>query len=437
VVDRPARSQFTSLHELSLVDGAISPPVLSRSDADVEGVLTDHNSIVKGVVYSGFTPRYDFFDKALAADVQAVQRLFAGESVSLAGWTDDWTKLLFLTEGGRFPSQYILVNRKAKEGEGPVTFIAQMRPAITEADVGVVQSIRYAARDKLPIPALITWPAGVAEADRKKLPLIVMPHGGPEAYDRIEFDWMAQYFANEGYVVLQPQFRGSDGFGVSFRNAGHLQWGRAMQHDVSDGVTAMVLNGWADPARVCIVGWSYGGYAALAGATLTPELYKCVVSIAGVADLPEMLSHERRGGVRSPGYVYWRSRIGDPATDLDQIKAISPAQQAANVRAPVLLIHGQQDSVVPPEQSSLMERALKRLDKDVKLVRIPGDDHSLTESESRRAALQEIAVFVRQHLGPGAARSPAPPVAAPAAPAAPAPAAPVTPPGPATAPSAP
>jgi dienelactone hydrolase len=434
VIDRPANSLYQALQELSLTDGALSAPVMSRPDADVEGVLTDRNSIVKGVVYAGFIPRYDFFDKALAGDVQAVQQLFTGESVRLAGWSDDWNKLLFLTEGGKFPSQYVLVDRKAQTS--PVRIIAQMRPAITDADVGVVQAVRYNARDKLPIPALITWPAGVAEADRKKLPMIVMPHGGPEAYDRIQFDWLAQYFANEGYMVLQPQFRGSDGFGVAFRNAGHKQWGRAMQHDVSDGVAAMVASGWADPARVCIVGWSYGGYAALAGASLTPELYKCAVSVAGVADLPEMLGHERRGGVKTPNFVYWRSRIGDPATELDQIKAVSPAQQAANVRAPVLLIHGQQDSVVPIEQSEIMERTLRRLNKPVKLVRIAGDDHSLTTSENRRAALQEIGVFVREHLGPGAARSPAPP-AAPAAPA-PAPASPpATPQGPATAPSAP
>jgi dipeptidyl aminopeptidase/acylaminoacyl peptidase len=202
-------------------------------------------------------------------------------------------------------------------------------------------------------------------------------------------------------------FRGSDGFGLSFRDAGQKQWGRAMQNDVSDGVAAMIASGWADPQRVCIVGWSYGGYAALAGGTLTPDLYKCVVSVAGVADLAEMLSYQRRGGVKEPNFVYWRSRIGDPATELDQIKAVSPAHQAVNLRAPVLLVHGENDSVVPIEQSEIMERTLKRLGKQVKLVRIPGDNHSLTESESRRAALKEIGAFLNHHLGPGTSLAPA------------------------------
>jgi dipeptidyl aminopeptidase/acylaminoacyl peptidase len=385
---------------------------MSRPDADVEGVISDRNSVVKGVVFGGFKPRYQFFEDALTKDVEFVQKALPDQAVRLVSWSDDWKKLVFLVEGGKVPSQFLLGDRTT----GQITAIATTRPEITDQDIGEVQAVRYTARDNLPVPALVTWPAGVIGADRKKLPLIVMPHGGPEAYDQIGFDWMAQYFANEGYMVLQPQFRGSDGFGVSHRNAGHRQWGRAMQDDISDGVAAMVASGWADPARVCIVGWSYGGYAALAGATLTPELYKCVVSIAGVADLPEMLSHERRGGSKESSFIYWRSRIGDPATEMDQIKAVSPVQQAANVRAPVLLIHGQQDSVVPPEQSSLMERALKRLNKDVKLVRIPGDDHSLTESENRRAALQEIAAFVGKHLGAGAPRSAA--AASPPAPAA-------------------
>lgn len=409
VLQRPPKSQFIALYELSLADGALSGPVASRPDADVEGVITDQNSFVKGVVYSGFKPRYQFFDAALNKDVEHVQKLLPDQVVQLASWSNDWTKLIFMIEGGKAPSQYLLANRTT----GDIRPFVQMRPEITDADIGEVQSIRYAARDKLPIPALVTWPASVAPADRQKLPLIVMPHGGPEAYDKIGFDWMAQYFANEGYMVLQPQFRGSDGFGAIFRDLGHKQWGRAMQNDVSDGVAEMIAKGWADPKRVCIVGWSYGGYAALAGATLTPELYKCVVSVAGVADLPEMLSYERRGGVKETNFIYWKSRIGDPATEMDQIKAVSPAQQAANVRAPVLLIHGQQDTVVPPEQSSIMERTLKKLGKDVKLVRIPGDDHSLTLSEDRTAALKEIGAFLNTHLGPGAPRS-----AAPAAPAA-------------------
>lgn len=405
VIDREPREQFSSLKEMSLADGKTAP-LLGRKDADVEGVITDRNSrVVKGVVYGGFRPSYDFFDKALNADVETVQKSFEGESVVLVSWTDDWNRLLFLVEGGQTPSQYVLVDRAA----GQMGSVAQTRPQITQQDVGQVIALSYPARDNLTIPALITWPAGVAEANRKNLPTIVMPHGGPEAYDRIGFDWLAQFFANEGYLVLQPQFRGSEGFGAGFRNAGHLQWGKAMQTDISDGLQMMISKGWADPSRVCIVGWSYGGYAALAGATLTPELYKCVVSVAGVSDLPQMLGWEHRGGEKNPAYIYWKSRIGDPAKDMDAIKAVSPAQQAANVRAPVLLVHGASDTTVPIEQSEIMERTLKGLGKQVTLVRISGDDHSLTTSKNRREALTAIGDFLAKNLGPGAPRTAAPP----------------------------
>ena len=165
--------------------------------------------------------------------------------------------------------------------------------------VGLVQTIEYSSRDGLKIPAIITWPPGVDGGTAKKLPLVVMPHGGPERYDRVGFDWMAQFFANEGYAVLQPNFRGSTGFGVEFRDAGRGQWGLKMQDDVTDGVNAMIKTGWTDPDRVCIVGWSYGGYAALAGGAFTPELYRCVIAGGAVTDLPQMLNHERRDPTES------------------------------------------------------------------------------------------------------------------------------------------
>ncbi len=168
------------------------------------------------------------------------------------------------------------------------------RPLIKSEDVGEVITIEYKASDGLTIPALVTWPAGTTEAERKNLPMIVMPHGGPEAYDAVGFDWLAQYFANEGYMVFQPNFRGSGGFGETFAAAGHGQWGRKMQSDITDGARALARMGWADPGRTCIVGWSYGGYAALAGGGATSDQYKCVVSVAGVSDLIAMLGEEQR-----------------------------------------------------------------------------------------------------------------------------------------------
>ena len=274
------------------------------------------------------------------------------------------------------------------------------RPQIKSSDVGEVNTIEYKARDGLKIPGLVTWPAGVAPENRKNLPLIVMPHGGPEAYDSVGFDWLAQFFANEGYAVLQPNFRGSAGFGAVFRDAGRGQWGRKMQDDITDGADALVRMGWADKERICIMGWSYGGYAALAGGALTPDLYKCVVAVAGVSNLREMLAWEKRQyGARSRTVTYWEELIGDPDKDREAIDAVSPARQAANFKAPVLLIHGIDDTTVDVRQSDMMNDALKAAKKDVKYILIGGDDHGLVDADSRKSALKHMGEFVNAKIG--------------------------------------
>jgi dipeptidyl aminopeptidase/acylaminoacyl peptidase len=391
-------SDFLTLYEMSLDDGAITGPILQRSDADVEAVIMDENRVVHGVRYSGMFPSYEMFDPALNADLKAATEVFPASAVYLDSWSSDWSKLLLLVDGGLKPQRYVLFDRTARK----FLVVSNTRPSIKDEDVAEVVTIEYKARDGLKIPGLITWPTGVKEADRKKLPFVVLPHGGPEAYDAVGFDWMAQFLANEGYGVLQPNFRGSEGFGGEFRNAGRGQWGRKMQDDITDGINALIKMGWADGERVCIVGASYGGYAALAGGALTPDLYKCVVSIAGVSDLREMLGTERRDhGTRSLTYSYWRELIGDPDKDREAIDAVSPARHAASFKAPVLLLHGSDDTVVQSSQSDRMANALKAADKPVTYVRIRGDDHWFATNESRHTLLTSMGEFLAKYLKPG------------------------------------
>jgi dipeptidyl aminopeptidase/acylaminoacyl peptidase len=397
IVSNQTDSGFLSLYEMSKADGSRSDPILQRSDADVEGVVMDENRIVHGVRYSGLFPSYEMFDPALDADIKLVAGVFPASSVYLDSWSSDWSKLLLLVDGGLHPQRYVLFDRNAKKA----SIVSHTRPSIKPEDVGEVVTVEFKARDGLTIPSLVTWPVGVAEADRKNLPFVVLPHGGPESYDNVGFDWMAQFFANEGYAVLQPNFRGSEGFGAAFRDAGRGEWGRKMQDDITDGANAMVKMGWADPNRMCIVGASYGGYAALAGGALTPDLYKCVVSLAGVSDLREMLANERRDhGERSLAYTYWRELIGDPEKDRDAIEAVSPARLAGAFKAPVLLLHGLDDTVVPTGQSNRMESALKSAGKPVTYVKIRGDDHWFATNESRRTLLTSMGEFLAKHLKP-------------------------------------
>lgn len=230
-----------------------------------------------------------------------------------------------------------------------------------------------------------------------KAPLIVLPHGGPASRDTYSFDFLAQFLASRGYGVLQPQFRGSWGFGKAFQDAGRGEWGDKMQTDLLDGVAAAAASGDIDPARVCIVGASYGGYAALAGATLHPDAYRCAASIAGVSDLGLLLVEQTRVFGRDSGsFQELRKMLSGAATT--KLAAISPSHLAANVRVPVLLIHGDKDTVVPFEQSQKMADALQAAGKPVELVTLVDENHYLTRAATRTQMLQTLEGFLARNL---------------------------------------
>src|SRR3569832_168995 len=200
---------------------------------------------------------------------------------------------------------------------------------------------------------------------------------------------------NRGYAVLQPNFRGSYGYGHKFTEAGLHQWGLKMQDDISDGVKKLIADGIANHKRVSIVGASYGGYAALAGAAFTPDIYACAVSFAGISDLPRVISGERaRYGEKSGAVSFWISRIGSPFDDSDQLRATSPARHADQVKCPVLLMHGEGDTTVPIEQSELMNSALKSAGKDVQFIRFPGEDLYMNLADTRIRVLTETEAFL-------------------------------------------
>ena len=218
--------------------------------------------------------------------------------------------------------------------------------------------------------------------------------------DTAEFDWWSQALADQGYAVLRPNYRGSD-IDWQFLKAGFGEWGRKMQTDLSDGVRFLIKEGVADSARVCIVGASYGGYAALAGVTLDPGVYRCAVSVAGLSDLALMMRSRGEGGVDARSTIrYWDRYWGvtgrtDPALD-----AISPIKHVNAVKVPVLLIHGRDDTVVPFEQSQLIFDALRRNSKDVELVALKEEDHWLSRSATRLQMLEATIAFLRAHDPP-------------------------------------
>lgn len=385
--------QFDRIAKLGF-DGKLSPPLYRSESADVEQVLTDINRVAFGVQFAGMKPSYSLNDPALNATIGALVEMFADSSVELRGWSDDWSKILIFVEGGAEAPAYYVLDAPKKS----LTKVASPYSRIPSSEIGVTIPIEYKARDGRKIPSVVTMPPGKQLGD--KLPLIVMPHGGPEAYDAIGFDYMAQYFANRGYMVLQPNFRGSAGFGIDHLEAGYGEWGGKMQDDVTDGVELLIRKGWADAERVCIIGGSYGGYAALAGGAFTPDLYKCVAAIAPVSDVKAMLDEAKsESGADSTTLAYWTMLVGDRKKEKAKLDAISPANFAANFKAPVLLLHGNDDTVVPYSHSSKMESALKRAGKPVKLVKLKGEDHWLSQSETRLQALKELDAFVAANIG--------------------------------------
>lgn len=296
--------------------------------------------------------------------------------------------MVIYAEGPKWPGgAYLLFDLTGNQ----LTMVSARYPTIDLASTGEQKYITYAARDGMQIDAYLTVP----RTGGKNLPAIILPHGGPQARDDGGFDWLSQFFASRGYVVLQPQYRGSDGFGLKFALAGRKQWGLKMQDDLSDGVKYLTSSGIADPAKVCIMGWSYGGYAAMAGATLTPELYKCAIAGAGVSDLEDMLIWSGKYGGGS--LRYWRLHIGDPNADKSAIVRASPAKHAAKVTGPMLLIHGELDNVVPIRQSQIMADALKAAGKPYEFVRLADENHNITFASTRIKTLQAMDAFLAKY----------------------------------------
>ncbi len=369
--------------EWSLADGSHAE---LPSDGRIEAYMHDPmTGRLVGVRLEGDRPAEQFYDLALKAK-QVAFRKALGPSTLVLSWSADFKRLILYTQGDGDAGTYWLADGKTVKPYG------YSYPEVPDANVGPTTVIVYKAADGLEIHGVLTLPPG---RDAKGLPLVVLPHGGPQAHDVVGFDWMAQAFASRGYAVFQPNFRGSDGYGLDFRNAGFGEWGRKMQTDISDGVAELARRGMVDPKRACIVGASYGGYAALAGVTLQQGLYRCAVSYAGVSDLNYLITKEV-GDDENAGSRYLRRFLGAEHGD-GAVRALSPARLADRADAPILLIHGEADTVVPIGQSREMERVLKRAGKPVEFVSLKGEDHWLSRDATRKAMLAAAVAFVEKH----------------------------------------
>ena len=376
--------------EVSLDTGQ-SEPLPTEAD---QGVIHDPvtGRLIGLHALVGEEDRYTFFDPQDDRVWKAVTAAFPDDAVHLISWSNDRRRILVRVESAKLGPAYALVDLATRKA----SWLGAEYEALKPDDIAQVRPLRFKAADGLELTGYLTLPNGRAP---KGLPLIVFPHGGPAGRDTPGFGWWAQAMASRGYAVLQVNYRGSDGFGWAFQKAGFGEWGRKMQTDLSDGVRHLAAEGTIDPKRACIVGGSYGGYAALAGATIEKGIYRCAVSFGGVSDLRGQFSYSRgRGGLST--LRYWTRYMG--AEDLgDPVLAkYSPALHAADASAPVLLIHGKDDTVVPLDQSLEMADALKRAGKPVELVVQDNADHWLSLGATRLQMLQATMAFVEKNNPP-------------------------------------
>ncbi len=378
----------------NIADGSDAPSPVADSDA-AELLYQPLSGRIAGYETVGANIDYVFSSAEDKERWHEATQAFAGEQVELVSSTDDKKKLLVRVTGANDGYEYVLVDLDTMM----TTPIGRAYSGIGPGDVAPVSMVSYKASDGTPLSAYLTLPRG---RDAKGLPLIVLPHGGPEARDMPGFDWWAQALASRGYAVLQPQFRGSGGGGWALYAKGFGEWGRKMQTDLSDGVRALASQGTIDPKRVCIVGGSYGGYAALAGPTLDPGIYRCAVSLAGISDVGAMRAWvmHRQGNLETAAIRYLDRFYGTQGADDPKLAEISPLKHVDRVAVPILLIHGKDDTVVPIEQSQMMNDALKAAGKDVSFVTLDGEDHWLSRAETRTAALEAMVAFLEKNNPP-------------------------------------
>jgi len=377
------------------LDGGPASVLYQDSLGDVQTAERDEfTGAVVGLYVGGGTQDIHWLDPKRESQSNALHKAFPGKRLTRHDRSASGRQVLLSADSPSEPPVYYLVDFD----RGAADIVGEAYPGLVGAKLGEMSEIQYNARDGTPIPAFLTLPP---DREPKQLPLVVLPHGGPASHDELEFNWWSQFLATRGYAVLQPQFRGSTGYGEAFRRAGYRQWGGLMQDDVTDGVRHLIADGTADPQRICIVGGSYGGYAALAGAAFTPDLYACAASINGISDLPSFFGYiARRAGDDSDSASYWKDHVGSPLDAATADK--SPARAADRVRAPVLLIHSVDDVVVPIGQSERMLRVLEEAGKPVEFVRLEGDDHWLSRSATRVRMLEKLEEFLGKHLAAAA-----------------------------------
>lgn len=380
------------LRKFNYAAGKSGETLFAQPGLDVTEAWIDDDNKLIAAFYSDDRDRVVWFDPAYKALQAKLDKALKGSEVWITGRSKDRSRMLVWSGREDDPGAWYVYTAATKR----LDLLFELKPALDPALMAKPQPIAYKARDGVEVKGYLTLPAG---RDPKNLPLIILPHGGPYGIrDQLYFDTEVQFLANRGYAVLQPNYRGSGGFGEAFEKLGDGQIGRKMQDDLDDAMDWAVAQGVADAKRVCVVGSSYGGYAALWAVIRNPERYRCAASFAGVTDWNAQLRYDRNFFSRESGKK-WKQRVsGDQANfNLD---TVSPAKQVARLTRPVLLAHGEEDTNVPFKQFKAMRDAAAKEGKPIQVLTFPEEGHGFDKADNETLWLETLEAFLRAHNPP-------------------------------------
>lgn len=402
VSGRPNGRDTNGLYVYDVQSGSYAEPIYEDAQFDVFNVMRDPaTGKVAGACFEAYQWECMPSDPTVKTDWLAIEDAIGKEAnVSLASGGSLKGSVLLMVDGPKEPGAYYIFDTKARALERFQSTRKDINPDLLPSKM----IFEYAAADGTDMWGYLWLPPG-ATAETRNLPTVVLPHGGPEARDGWGGDPMAGYWSAQGYAVFQPHFRGGSGTGRKWVEAGHGQWGGLIQEDINDGTRALIKAGYAAADKVCVAGWSHGGYVAFTASFRDTELYKCSLAGAGVSDLREMLQWVRReqGGTQSVSYKYWNGAIGEYGDDAAKLDRYSANQNADKVGMPLLIVHGELDVTVPVEQSEMMVASLKKAGKPVEFIELKGMDHYLRrdQGDDWTVVLTKGKEFFERNIGPG------------------------------------
>lgn len=376
--------------EIDLESGKELRTLYENPNSDVMSVYgSPARKVLTTAVYYSWKSEAFFFDDSIKNVVHSIEKMLPGYEISISSVDEAENKYIVRTFSDRSLGAYYLYNLEEKS----LKMLCEVSPWLNENELAGMKPIEYPARDGITIHGYITYPKG---KKRSKLPLVVMPHGGPWSRDSWGFDPEAQFLANRGYAVLQMNFRGSIGYGKKFWEASFKQWGLKMQDDIADGVQWLINKGEVDSNRIAIYGASYGGYAALMGAIKTPNLYCCAIDYAGLSNLFTYLkSHP----------PYWKpfikklyKMIGDPNKDSLQLRATSPFYNMDKIVIPLFVAHGANDNKVSRNETDIFVENLKKRGIEVEYMLKENEGHGFRNEENKFDFYIQMEKFLAKHM---------------------------------------